>query len=944
MTRERVRGFFRSPTARVHIGRRPAVVRRIAAVVIAGVVGSLGVVLTAPVAIAETIGAPANATARTGDEDESAIAVNPNDTDQIAVFTNGIAGDAGLPLSISQDGGQTWTRTVFATGTGAGGDGRPVACCDPTLAWDEFGNLFVGYLQRNPRTIELYVTSDLGANFTNLGPVDTSAAGATVLDQPTVVAGEGSVWITWRDDSGGIAARGRTVTGALAFGAWGAEQDVSTVGNFGDIAIGPDTGEVMVTYQTPTAGEGPSNIMVHRDADGTGPGGFGPAVTATTTNVGGFDFIPAQPKRSTDAEAGLAWDRSGGANDNRIYLAYLEEAPAESNDWDVMVRWSDNDGANWSAPVQVNDDAGTNTQMLSRIALDQTTGQIAMTWYDARGDTGGGPSAADLDGTANNDVTLFGSWSDNGATWAANVAIADAPTSGYTTNGNQELGDYTGSAFHDGVLYPSWADNSNSTGDNPDGTYATLDVYTARVLPNNTPPTVTVAAASGAEGSAIALSGTATDPDGDALTYSWTLTPAASNDAGSACVITSGGATLTPTIRCNDNGSYAAALTATGDPGGPVSASNTVTVSNANPAVSGASTTPATIAEGQGTTFGASFADAGWNDTYTGSINWGFGPAEAVTPSVSTQGSPGVPDSGAISGSHTYMDNGSFTITGTVNDDDGGSGSASTTVTVTNVPPTALVDETGTILVNGVPVLITNAGSAIDVSGRSTDPGSDDLTLTWDWDDGPPASDVSTQYLHNPPLPDPFPSPDGTARDVTDEQSHTFGEACFYDVQFGSVDDDGGAVSDTLAVVVVGNHELTRSSGYWKTEMGDTRNREHTAAELECLLQIAGVMSAVFHEERDASTLEKAAAVLSTSGQTSATDALDVQLLAAWLNFADGRVALDDMVDADGKKGLDITFGQLITEAEAVRLDPASTKAQLNEQKNRLERVNVAGV
>lgn len=925
-------------------GPRHRGLRRLTTVVVAFLVGGLAVVVAAPPASAVTIGNPTNATARTGDEDESAIAVNPNNTQQIAVFTNGIAGDAGLPLSISQDGGQTWTRTVFATGTGAGGDGRPVACCDPTLSWDTFGNLFVGYLQRTPRTIELYVTSDLGANFTNLGPVDASAAGAIVLDQPTVVADGGSVWVTWRDDSGGIAARGRTVTGALTFGAWGPEQDISTTGNFGDIAIGPDTGEVMVTYQTPTAGQGPSNIIVHRDADGTGAGGFGPAVTVTATNVGGFDFIPAQPKRSTDAEAGLAWDRSGGANNDRIYLQYLDENPDESNDWDVFVRWSVNDGANWSAPVQVNDDAGTNTQMLSKIALDQTSGQVAVTWYDARGDTGGGPSATDLDGTANNDVTLFGSWSDNGATWAPNVAIADAPTSGYTTNGNQELGDYTGLAFHNDVLYPSWADNSNSTGDNPDGTNTTLDVYTARVLPNNTAPTVAVQPASGAEGAAIGLTGSATDPDNDPLTYSWAVTSNPGNDAGASCAITSGGATLTPTIRCSDNGTFTATLTVNGDPGGPVTAANTVTVSNANPVVSAPSNTPSTIDEGDSTTFSALFADAGWNDTYTGSINWGFPgfTSSAVPATVTTQGSPGVPDSGSISGSHAYLDNGTFTITGTVTDDDSGVGSASAVLTVRNVAPTATIDESGYSLVNGV--LVTSAGTPIDVKARSTDPGSDDLTLTWDWDDGAPAPDVSTVYLHSPPLPDPFPSPDGSARDITDSQNHTFGQACAYDIRFGSADDDGGSASDTITVVVVGNHELTRSSGYWKTEMSDTRTREHTEAELQCLLDIAGVMSTVFNEVTDVSTLQKAITLLQKSGSPSAEDQFDIQLLAAWLNFADGRVALNDEVDVDGKKGLDMTFGDLITQAEQVRLDPNSTKAQLNAQKTRLERVNTAGV
>jgi len=911
--------------------------RRIAtAAVVTFVAASAPLVFDATRAQAFTVGAPVNATLVAGNEDESAIAVNPNNNQQIAVMSNGVAGDAGLPLSISTDGGTNWTRTIFATGTGAGGDGRPAACCDPTLSWDDHGNLFVGYLQRNPRTIELYVTDDLGANFTNLGPVDTGAAGS--LDQPTVVAGENSVWVTWRDDSGGLAARGRSVTGALTFGAWGAEQDISTTGNFGDIAIGP-TGEVMVVYQTPTNNEGPSNIIVHTDADGLGAGGFGGGVTVGSTNVGGFDFLPAQQTRSVDAEAGLAWDRTGGAHDDRVYLVYTDEAPAESNDFDIFVRTSDDDGANWSAPVQVNDDAGTNSQMLPKIALDQSSGQVGVSWYDARGDTGGGPSATDLDGTANNDVTLFASWSNDGATWAANVAVADAPTNGYAQNGGQQLGDFTGLAFADGILYPSWADSSNSTGDNPNGTGG-LDVYTAAVWPNNLPPTVTVDPASGAEGAVIALNGTANDPNNDPLTFTWTVTPLVA-DAGASCAIANG-TSLTPTIQCSDDGTYTATLTATGDPGGPVSASNTVTVSNQAPSVTSPAVTPTTIDEGQSTAFSANFSDPGWNDTYVASINWGFGPPEAVTANVTTNGSPGVPDSGTIGGTHTYQDDGSFTVTGSVTDDDGGTGTASAVVTVKNVNPTAAIDETGAVLINGVPTIITNAGTPVNFTAESTDPGSDDLTLTWDWDDGPPSPDVTVLSLAAPPNPDPDPSPDGSPRDVTDTQVHTFGQACAYDVVFASADDDGGSGSDDIAVIIVGNFPDTRSHGYFKNEV--RRPKDHTAAGIQCLLDITGFMSNVFNEVRDASTPAAAAAVFDKSGSSAATDIFDVQLLAAWMNFADGRIALTDLIDTNHDGVGDTTFAALIANAEAVRLNPASTRAQILAQAALLELVNTSGI
>jgi len=56
------------------------------------------------------------------------------------------------------------------------------------------------------------------------------------------------------------------------------------------------------------------------DPDGLGPAGCGKRIFVTATHVGGFDFIPAQPDRSVDAEPGLAWDRTGGPHAGRVYL------------------------------------------------------------------------------------------------------------------------------------------------------------------------------------------------------------------------------------------------------------------------------------------------------------------------------------------------------------------------------------------------------------------------------------------------------------------------------------------------------------------------------------------------------------------------------------------------------------------------------------------------
>src|SRR5207248_4498229 len=116
---------------------------------------------------------------------------------------------------------------------------------------------------------------------------------------------------------------------------------------YGDVAIGP-AGQVMQVCMLTKSGQGGGKVFVNVDPDGLGPAGFGDRVFVAATHVGGFDFIPPQPDRSVDAEAGLAWDRTGGTHTGRVYPASTREQPNESDDMDVYVRYSDDDGATWS--------------------------------------------------------------------------------------------------------------------------------------------------------------------------------------------------------------------------------------------------------------------------------------------------------------------------------------------------------------------------------------------------------------------------------------------------------------------------------------------------------------------------------------------------------------------------------------------------------------------
>ena len=291
-----------------------------------------------------------------------------------------------------------------------------------------------------------------------------------------------SIWITHRT-SVGLIARGATINGFNSFGAFGAAVTIpgSSSGNFGDIAIGPN-GQVAVTYQTPSSGSGPATIQVAVNSSGNTAGSFALAAGTVATNVGGFRSIPAQPSRTVDAEVGLAYDNSNGPHRGRLHMVYTDAPTTTTNDLNIFTRFSDDNGASWSSPNRVNTDVGTNSQFFSKIALDPTTGNVAVVWYDAR------------NSATNNRVELWGTVStDGGMTYQSEVKISGTgSTSGVGLGSGNELGDYLGLDFYNNVFYPVWGDDSNSDGNNPNGT-SNLDFYGARVTFTGVPEPTSLA-------------------------------------------------------------------------------------------------------------------------------------------------------------------------------------------------------------------------------------------------------------------------------------------------------------------------------------------------------------------------------------------------------------------------------------------------------------------
>lgn len=183
-----------------------------------------------------------------------------------------------------------------------------------------------------------------------------------------------------------------------------------------------------------------------------------------------------------------------------------------------------------------------------------------------------------------------------------------------------------------------------------------------------------------------------------------------------------------------------------------------VTVDNVAPIANASA--DQTANEGDTISFSGSFTDPG-SDTH--SIQWDFG--------------DGATASETLTPAHKYVDNGVYTVTFNVTDDNGGVGKDTLIVTVNNVAPSA-----GVITSQVDPVSV---GTAITAAASFTDSGSlDTHTAAWNWGDGMTSGAIIE-----------------TSGQITG--IHTYATAGIYTITLTVMDDDGGAGTSQYRYVVV---------------------------------------------------------------------------------------------------------------------------------------------
>jgi len=243
--------------------------------------------------------------------------------------------------------------------------------------------------------------------------------------------------------------------------------------------------------------------------------------------------------------------------------------------------------------------------------------------------------------------------------------------------------------------------------------------------------------------------------------------------AESGTVIESAGSgTVAGSHSYSEDGEYIVIVKVEDDDGDSQLDSFIVTVTNAAPQVNAGN--DQSVNEGDSVSLDpASFTDPGILDTHTATIDWGDGsPVEAGSVSESE-------GSGTISGDHVYIDNGIFTVTVIVTDDEGAAGSDSLTVTVANIAP-VVIASTNQEFDEGESISMQIAGFS-DVGIEDTH------TATIDWGDGSPVEEGSV-------------SESGGSGSVSGD--HVYGDNGVFTVIVSVEDNDGSSHQDDIQITV----------------------------------------------------------------------------------------------------------------------------------------------
>jgi hypothetical protein len=354
-----------------------------------------------------------------------------------AAAATGAFGDCGPSSSVSTDGGAIWTRTKLPR---RWSNHTFLLGFDPSIAFD--GTTFfyaygVADSGNNAPNGIVVVSSSDGKTWTQKTPVTLSTKKTNVFDDKYWIAADrtsGNLYVGWDRNQG----NNQTLFVAVSTNhavSWSAPIKVNdgTTSFERVIDAMPAVDQATHTVYMSWHDYAKNKIFVDKSTDGGLH--WGPDVAATTTHTGfGIDIGCNGARKMSPAQTLLV------APSGTLYVVYADSVAG--NGYDILIVKSTDQGATWSAPVRVNDDAvGTGRhQYNAGASIDALTGDLTVSWLDRRDDP------------ANCLTSTYASRSADGTTWSTNENVTSdgkgpAGTGQSNFDGNPNgPGDYAGGA------------------------------------------------------------------------------------------------------------------------------------------------------------------------------------------------------------------------------------------------------------------------------------------------------------------------------------------------------------------------------------------------------------------------------------------------------------------------------------------------------------------
>jgi fibronectin type III domain protein len=399
--------------------------------------------------------------AQTVPRSESAISINPFDSNKVIAASNNIGGSGMQGQYFSTDAGATWGQTTLPLVTGDSFHS------DPTVEWTSDGTAWATTIGINSTGTTLKMRAYKSTNSGATWSFDNTFSGTQTntdkqmiwVDHSATSSFKDNIYAIWhnglpvfvnrRTGPGGAWQTQFQVSGSETTGT-GIGADIKT-NSFGDVfAAWPDTGSRGI-YLVKSTNGGVSygarlRIATTFDSFDIGVPSFAGRRILIYVTLGAYRTASKNLVYATWTDLSGATGCTSSANEPGTNAA----SSCKSRIW--FARSTDG-GSTWSTPVKINDQASLNDQYNQWLAVDEATGRVSIIYYDTVADS-----------TRKKTDVWYQSSNDDGATWSAAFKVTTAQTDETVSgadSGNQ-YGDYNGLAAFNSVIFPSWTDRRNA--------------------------------------------------------------------------------------------------------------------------------------------------------------------------------------------------------------------------------------------------------------------------------------------------------------------------------------------------------------------------------------------------------------------------------------------------------------------------------------------------